>query len=86
MESLPCEISFTCMMEEWKHAATSFCEERISSFTSQVCDSLGGDDAVGAGLHRPDDGGDPGQHAAAAEGVLHVPQPGRDVRGHRSAG
>lgn len=53
---------------------------------SQVCDPLGGDDAVGAGLHRSDDGGDPGQHAAAAEGILHVPQPGRGIRGHRSAG
>lgn len=53
---------------------------------SQVRDPLAGDHAAGAGLHRPDDRGHPGQHAAAAEGVLHVPQPGRGVRGHQSAG
>lgn len=57
-----------------------------SFFPSQVCDSLGGDDTVGAGLHRSHDGGDPCRHAAAAEGILHVPQPGRGIRGHRSAG
>lgn len=56
------------------------------SSPSQVCDPLGGGDAAGAGLHRSDDGGDPGQHAAAAEGILHVPQPGRGIRGHWSAG
>lgn len=55
-------------------------------FPSEVCDSLGGGDTVGAGLHRSDDGGDPGQHKAAAEGILHVPEPGRGIRGHRSAG
>lgn len=37
---------------------------------------MGGGNTVGAGLHQSDDGGDPGHHETAAEGILHVPEPG----------
>lgn len=53
---------------------------------SQICDSLGGGDAAGAGLRRPHDRSHPSGHAPAPAGVLHVPQHGRGLPGHRSAG
>lgn len=57
-----------------------------SPFRSEVCDPLGGGDAVGAGLHWPHARSDTSQHEAAAEGILHVPEPGRGLWGHQSAG
>ena len=57
-----------------------------SFFHSEICHPLGGGDAVGAGLHWPHARGDPGQHTAATEGILHVPEPGRGLWGHWSAG